>query len=91
MINSEDVGEYGSVDCRHCGAGMRIQKVKKHPGQTPYVIGGLGLFFSIFLLGPLIGVPMILLALYMGKASDTISLCSECGYYFQVYLKEDDS
>ncbi len=85
MVDMEHSDGGGPIDCRHCGTKMHLQRIKKYPGSWPYVIGGLGLFFTLFMIGAVIGIPMLLIGIYMGMAQSTIRLCPECGYYYEVY------
>lgn len=88
MMDNEFTRERCTSDCRHCGMKMGLQRIKKHPGAWPYVIGGLGLFLTLFMAGPFIGIPMILIGIYMGQSRLTIRLCPECGYYYEVYVPD---
>ena len=85
MVDEEMSGAR-SANCQHCGMKMRLQRIKKYPGAWPYVIGGLGLFLTFFMVGSFLGIPMILVGVYMSQSSQTIRLCPECGYYYEVYL-----
>ncbi|HIJ58063.1 MAG TPA: hypothetical protein HPP41_00140 [Deltaproteobacteria bacterium] len=80
-----------AVDCRHCQSPMEIIKTKKYPGRWPLVVMVLGVFCSLFFFGALIGIPMLLLGIYMATAKEVISLCPNCGHYFKVWVKEEVS
>lgn len=88
MVDEEVSEEKRSADCRHCGTKMRLQRIKKHPGNWPFVVGGLGLFLTFFMAGPLIGIPMLCGGIYMRQSRSIIRLCPECGYYYEVYLPD---
>ena len=88
MMDDEYSEAGRSVDCRHCGAKMRLQRIKKHPGSWPYVLASLGLFFTFFIVGALIGIPMLLIGIYMSQSRITIRSCPECGSYYEVYVPE---
>jgi len=77
-----------AINCTHCGNEMTIAKVKKYTGSSPLFMLGLGLLSSLFLVGPIIGLPMILIGLYMVIAKETVKLCPSCGFYYRVYLQE---
>ena len=79
-----------AVGCRHCDGTMEVLSVKKHSGKWPLILIVAGLFCFFFLGGPLLGVPMLLLGIYMYTAQVTISYCEQCGHYFRVWLKEKD-
>jgi hypothetical protein len=63
---------------------MLLVKIRKHPGGWPFVLIVLGLIFTLFFIGPIIGVPMMLLGIYMVTYHEIISLCPSCGAYFKV-------
>ncbi|HIJ76082.1 MAG TPA: hypothetical protein HPP81_05140 [Deltaproteobacteria bacterium] len=73
-----------SVKCRHCGSEMRVVTVKKYPGNWPWLLIGLGVVFSLFIVGATVGLPMLLLGAYMATATMTVNQCTRCGYYFKV-------
>lgn len=88
MVENEHINS-SSVACAQCGEEMVGIKAKKFPGKLPYVILGLGFFFSLFVGGLLIGLPVVLGGVYMLMARDTLNLCRTCGYYFKVYSPEE--
>jgi hypothetical protein len=79
----------GAIDCRHCRSPMEIIKTKKYPGRWPLVLVISGVFFTLFFIGALVGIPMLMLGIYMATAKKTISLCPNCGYFFKVWVKEE--
>ena len=70
--------------CHHCHTEMKLIKVKKYPGYWPAVIVVTGVLCSLLLTGALIGIPLILIGLYMATAQETIRHCQGCGHYFKV-------
>lgn len=78
-----------SVECRHCQSQMEVLKIKKHSGKWPYVLVVTGVLCSLFFTGILVGIPMLLLGIYMATAEETISHCPNCGHYFQLWTKAD--
>ena len=42
----------------------------------------------LFLIGALVGIPMLLLGIYMATTKETISRCPNCGHYFKVWVQE---
>jgi hypothetical protein len=75
-----------SVDCRHCNSRMEVIKVKKYSGKWPLALVVTGVFCCLFFVGAIIGVPMLLLGIYLVTAEETISYCPNCGNYFKVLL-----
>ncbi|MBF0550617.1 MAG: LITAF-like zinc ribbon domain-containing protein [Deltaproteobacteria bacterium] len=80
-----------SVDCRQCQTRMEVTQVKKYSGKWPYILIGLGVFCSLFLLGPIVGFPLLIAGIYMATAREQISYCPNCGYYFCIVEKENIS
>ena len=76
------------VECRHCTGQMAFMKIRKHPGNWPYILAALGLFLTVFLVGPIVGIPMALIGFYMAQATETVSLCRNCGYFYKAHLGE---
>lgn len=83
MMSQEEM-DSGSVDCRHCKTPMEVVRTKKYPGKGSIALIAGGLFFSLFFLGILVGVPMLIVGIYMFTAKVTISHCPGCGYYYKV-------
>jgi len=80
-----------SVECSHCHNRMELLRIKKYTGRYPLVLVILGVFCSLFFFGALVGIPILLSGIYMAKARETISHCSNCGHYFKVFGQEDGS
>ena len=78
--------------CRHCDTKMLTLKINKHHGAWPWTLIGLGLlaFFFIHFGGPIIGLPMIILGIYLATSKEMVSMCPECGYHFQVMFAKKD-
>jgi hypothetical protein len=76
-------------NCQHCQDRMVVEEVRKHPGSWPKVLCGLGLLFSMFMVGPIVGIPMLLIGIYMYQAKETICLCPSCGYHYQVFTNPE--
>lgn len=70
--------------CHHCQTEMKLRKVKKYPGYWPAVIVVAGILCSLFLTGALVGIPLILIGIYMATAQETVRHCPGCGHYFKV-------
>jgi hypothetical protein len=80
-----------AMGCRQCQGPMEIIKTKKYPGRWPLVLMVSGVFCSLFFVGVLIGIPMLLAGIYMATAKETISHCPNCGHYFKVWMKGEES
>ncbi len=83
MMGQEEM-DSGSVECRHCKTPMEVVRTKKYPGKGSIALIAGGLFCSLFFLGILVGVPMLMAGIYMLTAQVTISHCPGCGYYYKV-------
>ena len=83
MTDQEEV-ELGAVECRHCKTPMEVVRARKYSKKTSIVLMAGGLFCSLFFIGALIGVPILVAGIYMFMAQDTISHCPGCGFYFKV-------
>jgi DNA-directed RNA polymerase subunit RPC12/RpoP len=80
-----------SVECSQCRNRMRLIKIKKHSGGWPVVILVSGLFSCFFFFGALVGIPLILLGIYMIASEETISHCPNCGHYFKALVIKKES
>jgi hypothetical protein len=80
-----------AVDCRNCHSPMELRRTKKYPGKWSLVLVVSGVFCCLFFIGVLVGIPMLLLGIYMATARQTISHCPNCGHYFKVWVKEEGS
>ncbi|MBF0526493.1 MAG: LITAF-like zinc ribbon domain-containing protein [Deltaproteobacteria bacterium] len=79
------------MNCRQCQTRMEVTQAKKYPGKWPYILMGLGVFCSLFLLGPIVGFPLLIAGIYMVTVRQPISYCPNCGYYFHIAEKENIS
>ncbi len=70
--------------CRQCSTEMKLLKVKKYPGHWPAIVVAVGVLCSFLITGALIGIPMILVGIYMATARETIRYCPDCRHYFKV-------
>jgi len=77
-----------SVVCRHCKSPMEPIRRKKYSKRwaVGLVLGGV--FCCLFFIGALVGIPMLLVGIYMAMAEETINHCSSCGYYYEVWSEE---
>jgi hypothetical protein len=79
------------VTCTQCQTRMDVLRVKKYPGKWPTVLIVAGVICCLFIIGAVIGIPMVLLGIYMATAKETISRCPKCGRYFKVWIGEEGS
>lgn len=77
-----------SVACRECRAEMEILRIKRYPGRWPTVLIISGVVCSLFFVGAVIGIPLLLLGIYMATAKDTVSHCPNCGHYFKMWMDD---
>ncbi|NVM22899.1 MAG: hypothetical protein HWN68_14090 [Desulfobacterales bacterium] len=78
-----------AVECRQCRSPMELFKTKKYHGRWPLALMASGVFCCLFFIGALVGIPMLLLGIYMATAKETISLCPKCGHYYKVWMSVD--
>ena len=77
--------------CTQCHTPMDVLHVKKYPGRWPVILIIAGAVSCVFLIGAVLGIPMLLLGIYMATAKETISRCPKCGHYFKVWMREEGS
>jgi hypothetical protein len=87
---SEAKQKKSSMNCRQCQGDMEFLTVKKHSGKWPVGLIVAGLLCFFFLGGPFLGIPLLLLGIYMQTAEVSINYCDQCGYYHRVWFKDDD-
>ncbi len=75
--------ENDAVQCRQCQTPMILVKIRKNVGIWPYIFVGMGIIFTLFFVGAILGIPMIILGLYMLTTTPIVSRCPSCGYYFE--------
>jgi hypothetical protein len=73
--------------CSQCQTPMETASIKKYPGNWPTVLICLGIFFTFFFIGAVLGIPMILLGIYMSLAKESVCHCPNCGNYFRILLR----
>ncbi len=83
-MNDSEETKGSPVECTQCDTPMLLVKTRKYTGAWPYLLTSLGVIFTFFFIGPIIGVPMLLLGVYMVTYRELISLCPSCGAYFKV-------
>lgn len=77
----------GKVVCQQCGGKMRKTKRDDHDYGLQFV--GVALFFAGLIVlfiapfGALIGLAMIVGAMFMGFKRQKVWSCNNCGYFFQ--------
>lgn len=89
MAKKAEISDNKAI-CRHCDTQMVLIRMNRYTGAWPWALIGLGVlaFFFIHFGGPIIGVPMMILGIYLLTAKHTISMCPECGYHFQVLIRK---
>ena len=80
-----------TVVCTHCRTRMDVLHVKKYPERWPAILVVAGVFCCLFFIGAVVGIPMLLLGIYMATAKETISRCPKCGHYFKVWKRKEGS
>ena len=68
-----------TIKCQKCGGQMGSKNVKKHNKIVVYFLIGLGILLSLTIIGAIVGVPLVILGLKMGSASDYCWVCEKCG------------
>jgi hypothetical protein len=66
---------------------MEVLKIKKYPGRWPAVLVVAGVFCCLFFIGALVGIPMLLLGIYMATAEENVNRCPNCGHYYRVWME----
>ncbi|MCG8634108.1 MAG: hypothetical protein MI863_09790 [Desulfobacterales bacterium] len=79
--------------CQHCDTRMVLIRMNRYQGKWPWALLGLGFlaFWFIHFGGPVIGVPMMIFGVYLLTVKQTISMCPECGYHFQVLIRKREA
>ncbi len=80
-----------SISCRHCQNRMERVCRKKFSKQWATVLVVSGVFCCLFIIGALVGIPMLLVGIYMATAEETINHCPNCGHYFKVWVSQKAS
>ncbi|MBF0468661.1 MAG: hypothetical protein HQK61_07225 [Desulfamplus sp.] len=77
------------IECRQCGERMDILTVKKYNGSWPGIFMASGAVCILFIGGPVLGVPLLLLGVYQYTAKQTISYCPSCGYHYRIFVSDE--
>lgn len=85
MTDWEETEE--AVACRHCGNRMLTARVRKYDGAWPWILIASGALFSLFIVGALVGIPVLLLGIYAATAREVVRHCDKCGYYYKALLR----
>ncbi|MBF0209272.1 MAG: hypothetical protein HQK68_00155 [Desulfamplus sp.] len=78
------------IECRQCGDKMDLITVKRHSAKWPATFVALGATCTLFIGGPILGVPLMLLGVYQYTSKQTVSYCPSCGYHYRVFMSESD-
>ena len=73
-----------SVICRYCQDQMERMSVKTFSEKWALGMMIMGLICCLFVIGPLIGIPIFLFGIYMWMAENTINYCPSCGHYYKI-------
>lgn len=65
--------------CQHCSGEMKKKSKANHSQFMALLLLLFGLIASLTGVGLVIGIPMILIGLYMGVATKKIWMCKNCG------------
>ncbi len=85
-MGEDPIMKESNVTCHRCDSSMLLVKIKKYPGWWPHTLTGLGFFLSFLIVGPVVGIPLMLVGIYMLIGSQIVSICPVCGSYFKVML-----
>nr|WCC90925.1 hypothetical protein [Desulfobacteraceae bacterium] len=84
-MNMSSEHEFGkSVVCRYCQDEMERMTVKTFPGNWPLGIMIVGLICCFLVIGPLVGIPLLIVGIYMLLAENPINFCPSCGHYYKI-------
>lgn len=79
---------FRTFTCQQCGGEMHQTTKREHSG-TEFVLGVILLLIGIVLcstcLGAILGVPLIIISLFMGAKTRKVWKCGQCGYFVERY------
>ncbi|KPA16224.1 hypothetical protein MHK_003562 [Candidatus Magnetomorum sp. HK-1] len=73
-----------SVICKYCQDEMELITVKTFPGNWPLITMIIGFVFCFLVVGPFVGIPLLLVGIYMFLAENIIHYCPSCGHFYKV-------
>ncbi|MBF0529786.1 MAG: hypothetical protein HQK55_11065 [Deltaproteobacteria bacterium] len=77
--------------CPQCNHAMAIHRNKKFSARWATTLIVVGALCCLFVVGAAVGLPLLLVGIYMATAEETIRLCSNCGYFFKVVADKRES
>ncbi len=85
-IPTVKINKKSGLSCRECGSSMK--KATRSTGNLIGILGALlvfciGVFLTTTVVGAIVGVPMMLFALFMGGKRQKVWKCNNCGYFFE--------
>ncbi len=80
-----------AITCRHCQHQMERVCRKKYSKRWATVLVVSGVLCCLFIVGALVGIPLLLAGIYMATAEETINHCPSCGHYFKVWISDKAS
>jgi len=78
------ISETQSIICKYCQDEMSLMTVKTFPGNWPLYMMIIGLLFSFFIVGPLVGIPLLLVGVYMFLSESMVHYCPTCGHFYKI-------
>jgi len=75
---SDPSGQNGVPKCQLCGGGMK-KGTETKTGIALFLII-VGIFCCLFIIGAIIGVPLIIIGLVFGSMNKSLWVCKKCGY-----------
>lgn len=78
LVPGSNETEKSDPKCQLCGSKM-AKKFETKTGIALLLIG-LGIICCLFIVGAIIGVPLIIVGLYYGSVRKGIWACTKCGY-----------
>ncbi len=86
----KEAGEKNTMECIQCKTRIKTITVRKYNGSWPIVISVAGTLFFFLLGGFFLGIPVLILGIYLLTAKRTLNLCPECGYFYEVYCEIEE-
>ncbi|MEE8360164.1 MAG: hypothetical protein V3S04_04490 [Candidatus Omnitrophota bacterium] len=88
MVVQEESITRKEVLCKACGGRMKKAIVSKHSKKFGGFLIASGVGCSLFWIGLVLGVPLLVMGIYMVAAKKPVWVCSECQSVVDRYVKE---
>lgn len=75
------------VECKQCSGVMKKQTISDGNFKGilfAIILLGAGIILSLTGIGAIVGVPLIILALFTGGKRKKVWKCKSCGYFFEI-------